>query len=88
MAVAPTALFINPMFINSRTTVVALTGCILASGTANPFGWEVFQIPSVCKLKENKFITKLGRNKKCPCRLILIEFKIENYQAQKQINKQ
>lgn len=51
-AVAPTALFINPILIKSNTSVVDLTGCMLASGTANPFGWEVFQIPSVCESKE------------------------------------
>lgn len=53
-AVAPTALFIKPMFINSKTSAVDSTGCMLASGTANPFGWVVFQIPSVCKSKETK----------------------------------
>ena len=51
-AVAPTALFINPIFINSKTSSVDLTGWMLASGTANPFGRVVFQIPSVCKSKE------------------------------------
>jgi hypothetical protein len=52
--VAPTALFIKPIFINSKTSAVDSTGCMLASGTANPFGWVVFQIPSVCKSKETK----------------------------------
>lgn len=37
-AVAPTALFIRPIFINSKTFAVDLTGCMLASGTANPLG--------------------------------------------------
>lgn len=51
-AVAPTALFISPIFINSKTSAVDLTGCMLASGTANPLGWVEFQIPSVWKSKE------------------------------------
>jgi len=50
--VAPTVLFINPIFISSRTSSVDLTECMLASGTARPFGKEVFQIPSVCKLRK------------------------------------
>lgn len=54
-AVAPTALFINPIFINSRTSSVDLTQCMLASGTARPFGKAVFQIPSVCKLRKINF---------------------------------
>lgn len=37
-AVAPTALFIRPIFINSKTFAVDLTGCMLASGTAKPLG--------------------------------------------------
>lgn len=54
-AVAPTALFVNPIFINSRTSSVDLTQCMLASGTARPFGKAVFQIPSVRKLRKINF---------------------------------
>lgn len=53
-AVAPTALFFSPIFISSNTSAVDVTGCMPASGTANPLGWEVDIIPSVCKSRKQK----------------------------------
>nr|GLL35845.1 hypothetical protein Itr_chr09CG15760 [Ipomoea trifida] len=40
------ALLFNPIFISSNTSEGLLTGNMLASGTANPLGWEVFKIPT------------------------------------------
>ena len=53
---APTTLFINPIFINFKISMVDFTGCILTSGIANPFGWVVLQIPTVCKSKETEIL--------------------------------
>jgi len=59
MAVAPTALFFSPTSINSNTSEVDVTGCMLASGTAKPLGWTVEIIPSVCKSRETKYLRVL-----------------------------
>jgi hypothetical protein len=54
IAVELFALFFKPMSISFMTSAVDLTGCILASGTAKPFGWEWFNIPSVCANQGNQ----------------------------------
>ena len=46
-AVEPTALFLCPIAMSSRTSSVQFTGSKLASGTFNPFCWELFLISSV-----------------------------------------
>lgn len=51
-AVAPTDRFEKPNSIRSTTSDVDWTVCMVASGTANPFGWDAFTIPSVCKLRK------------------------------------
>lgn len=53
-AVALTALLLNPICISSITSEGDLTGCKLASGTANPCCWVLDLIPSVCKSRETK----------------------------------
>lgn len=54
-AVSLVARFVIPIFINSKTSVIEFTEYMLASGTANPFGWEAFQIPIVGKSREILF---------------------------------
>jgi hypothetical protein len=54
MEVAPTALFLSPISINSKTSEVDVTGCMLASGTAKPLVWTVDLIPRVCKSRETE----------------------------------
>lgn len=55
MAVELLALFCSPVSISFNTSPVELTGWMLASGTASPFGCELVKIPSVCKSRKNKY---------------------------------